>query len=217
MVAVVAPTGLAALNAGGQTIHSFFRFPPDLLQPAQIKVNGLRAHLFKKLEILVIDEVSMVRADVMNGIDVSLRRHRECDEPFGGCSLVLVGDLFQLPPVVEKNLEPYFKRQYGGAYFFDAPAFKKAKFVWRELRHNYRQQDRDFAEMLDRVRTGEPSDGDLMRLNGRHVSIAGAPPSDVTRLTTINAIASRTNKDALDALPGDAAEFRALMTGSLSE
>src|SRR5690606_16301715 len=98
---ILAPTGIAALNVSGQTIHSFFRFPPSIIYPNKIEPDYVRAELFKNLEMVIIDEISMVRADLMNGIDVALRKNRNrLDEPFGGIQMVFIGDLFQLPPVV---------------------------------------------------------------------------------------------------------------------
>ena len=124
-IVVLAPTGLAALSIFGQTIHSFFKLKPELLSETDVPFSPLRAHLFRAIDMLVIDEVSMVRADLMNAVDVSMRRHRESTAPFGGCQVVLIGDLYQLPPVVPKNVARYIDETYGGPYHFNAPGVRR--------------------------------------------------------------------------------------------
>lgn len=212
---VLAPTGLAALNVGGQTIHSFFRLPPEVLDNSNISFDPLRAHLYRALDTVIVDEVSMVRADLMNAIDVSLRRHRESPAPFGGCQLVLIGDLFQLPPVVPSSLAGYFKDAYGGPYFFNAPGVPRLQLRYHRLDRVFRQNDPTFVELLGRVRHGRPTDSDLIRLNSRHISVAGVAPEAATVLTTTNAVASRINRDALASLPGHPLSNEAIMSGSV--
>ncbi|MBR9835368.1 MAG: AAA family ATPase, partial [Alphaproteobacteria bacterium] len=120
---VLAPTGVAAMNAGGQTLHSFFKFPPRLIEPQDVK--RLRtARLMKTIETLIIDEISMVRADMLDAIDRSLKLNRGSKRPFGGVRMILSGDLHQLPPVVRGDEDPILRERYGGHYFFHAPAFK---------------------------------------------------------------------------------------------
>src|SRR5215831_7270240 len=125
-VAVVAPTGMAAVNVRGVTIHSFFKFPPTLIQQTSIKTRRDRTEMFRSLDTLIVDEVSMVRADLMDGIDWSLRLHTGKAAPFGGVQIVLFGDLAQLPPVVkEDKLKTYFESHYQSQFFFSADALKE--------------------------------------------------------------------------------------------
>ena len=139
---MLAPTGLAAVNVQGQTIHSFFGFPPQLIT-AEIVKKCRRAALFRNLDTIVIDEVSMVRADLMQGIDMALRMTRKQPaKPFGGVQIVAMGDLHQLPPVVrEREMIEHFRDTFGGVYFFNAPVFQDAPLGLVELNTVYRQQD----------------------------------------------------------------------------
>ena len=149
-VAVLAPTGLAAINVGGQTIHSFFRLPPRLLRLEDVRVNR-NANLFRKLDVLVVDEVSMVRVDLMAAIDHALRLNRgRPNEPFGGVCVVLFGDLHQLPPVIASaEINQYLTHNYGGVYFFNAPVFRQGEFQYLELTKKFRQKDPAFSNLLD--------------------------------------------------------------------
>ena len=134
--AVLAPTGLAAVNVQGQTIHSFFGFPPQIIT-AEIVKKCRKAALFRNLDTIVIDEVSMVRADLMQGIDMALRMTRKQPaKPFGGVQIVAMGDLHQLPPVVrEREMIEHFRETFGGVYFFNAPVFQDAPLGLVELNH----------------------------------------------------------------------------------
>ncbi|VAV87150.1 DNA repair and recombination protein, putative helicase [hydrothermal vent metagenome] len=152
--AVLAPTGIAAITVGGQTIHSFFRFPPRLIEAADIK-RMRHAKALQAITTLVIDEASMIRADVMAAIDKSLRLNRQSEQPFGGVQMVLVGDPYQLPPVIERGLESYLQEQFGGCYFFSPPAFRDAEFRLIELTRVFRQSDPVFLEVLAGVRGAE--------------------------------------------------------------
>ena len=127
-IVVLSPTGISALNVQGQTIHSFFLFPPKLLVPHELYINKRLISLLKAVETIIIDEVSMVRADVMDAIDASLRMHRRSTEPFGGVQMILFGDLFQLPPVVASQEEKvYFSTVYSSPYFFCCKCFSKSE------------------------------------------------------------------------------------------
>ncbi|MEL6941232.1 MAG: AAA family ATPase, partial [Bacteroidota bacterium] len=166
---VLAPTGVAALNVQGQTIHSFFKFPAKLLTPKDIKKRRDR-RLYKRMEILIIDEISMVRADLLDHIDLFLRINRENPEPFGGVQVVFFGDLFQLPPVVSSEVERIlFSTQYESAYFFSAKVFEQLDLEMLELRKVYRQEARYFVRLLDAVRTNRLDQDDLQDLNERYV------------------------------------------------
>jgi ATP-dependent exoDNAse (exonuclease V) alpha subunit len=166
-LAVVAPTGLAAINVGGQTIHSFFRFAPRLIRPEDIRMTR-RAAIYRKLEVLVIDEVSMVRVDLMAGIDLTLRINRgRPNEPFGGVCVIMFGDLHQLPPIVaDSEIQRYLVHIYGGVYFFNAPLFKDKRIKFLELTRKFRQTDEIFANLLDRVADRSINENQLDALNG---------------------------------------------------
>jgi len=152
-VVILAPTGLAAINVHGQTIHSFFKTPPRLVDPLQIKVSR-NPEIFRRIETIVIDEVSMVRADLMDGIDATLRINRgRPNTPFGGVQVVSFGDLFQLPPVVkEAELKQFFATRYGSPYFFNAAALRSAAMPLVELEKVYRQTDAEFLNLLNQIR-----------------------------------------------------------------
>lgn len=173
-MAVLAPTGVAALNVQGQTIHSFFGFPPRIITPQEASRRSTRKdllRLYKNLEILVIDEISMVRADMLDGIDRFLRVNRENNQPFGGVQVVLFGDLFQLPPVVTRDPleQAYFQEYYDTPYFFSAKVLKEEAFDLEmlELRKVYRQESRHFLRLLEAIRINEMDRDDLDDLNER--------------------------------------------------
>jgi hypothetical protein len=213
-VAVVAPTGLAAINVGGQTIHSFFRLPPRFVDTRELR--ALRhTGVMKAIDLLVIDEVSMVRADLMDGIDVTLRLNRRNDAPFGGVQLALFGDLWQLPPVVrEPELKEYFEAQ-GGPWFFQAQVWQQAGGRSIELGRIYRQQDDPgFMRILQAVRDGEPDAEVLGELNARVRSRRVVEQADdVVVLTGTNAAAARENGRRLALLPGRVANYAAEVAG----
>ena len=166
---VVAPTGLAAVNVGGQTIHSFFGFPPRLLREGDIRRirNG---RVMRKLKFLIIDEVSMVRSDIMWAIDQSLRVNRgKPREPFGGVRLAMFGDLHQLPPVVDEGeVAEHLENAHGGPFFFSIPALREgAGTALVELSTVFRQKDEALINVLNRIRDGEVDEEDLTALNER--------------------------------------------------
>jgi len=211
---VVAPTGIAALNVGGQTIHSFFRFPPAIITEKQIKPDYVRAELFKNLEMIIIDEVSMVRADLMNGIDLALRKNRnKLDEPFGGVQMVFIGDLFQLPPVLTSEDRSKILNEFGGQYFFDAKAFNDFNYHFKELTIIFRQskEQKAFKELLNNVRNNSVQFDDMVLMNSRHKDNAGVQENSIF-LTTRRKIARNINAEELDKLSGQ--EF--LYLGGLS-
>ena len=166
-IVILAPTGIAALKVHGQTIHSFFKFPPRLILPADIKYTPALKRIANKLEILILDEISMVRADILDGINRILQLHRNNDKPFGGVRLVAFGDIYQLPPIVSSVEEKhFFQNNYSSAYFF-------ASEIWQQL-HNmryinlstvYRQTDRSFIRLLDEIRMGDIDYDSLASLN----------------------------------------------------
>jgi hypothetical protein len=214
-VAVVAPTGLAAINVGGQTIHSFFRLPPRFVDVRELQ--ALRhTGVMKAIDLLVIDEVSMVRADLMDGIDATLRLNRRSDEPFGGVQLALFGDLWQLPPVVrEPELKEYFEAAHGGPWFFQAHVWQQCSGRSVELGRIYRQQDDPgFMRILQAVRDGEPDDEILGELNDRVRPKRHLDDVDsYIVLTGTNAAAARENARRLSELPGKVVNYAAEVTG----
>ena len=215
--AVVAPTGLAGVQVGGQTIHSFFGLPPRLIQPEDIRKSRNGA-VMRRLDTLIIDEVSMVRADLMHAIDMSLRLNRgRSKEPFGGVQLVLFGDLHQLPPVVDNQSAGYLHETFGGPFFFQAPAFRDGRCVLLELGHVFRQSDETFIRVLNAIREGEADADELSVINARVSPLARLRDAgDAVILTTTNAAATRINQAFLQALPGNAKAFTATVTGEYS-
>ena len=214
-VAVVAPTGLAAISVGGQTIHSFFRLPPRFVDITEIRAMR-HTSVMKALDLLIIDEVSMVRADLMDGIDQALRLNRRCDEPFGGVQLAMFGDLWQLPPVVrEPELKEYFEETYGGPYFFQALVWRECSGRSVDLEKIYRQKDdAGFRNILQHIRDGEPGEETLRALNSRVMPKASLPdPDSHIVLTATNDAAFRENTRRLMALPGKARIYSAEVSG----
>ena len=211
--AVLAPTGVAAMNAGGQTLHSFFRLPPRLIEPSDIK-RLRNARAVQALETLVIDEISMVRADLMWGIDAALRRNRDRNEPFGGVQMVLVGDLAQLPPVINREEAGYLEMSYGGPFFFHPPSFRDAGFTLIELETVHRQSDPDFIDILNAVREGELREDQAGRLNARVTGRTGLEASAThVVLTATNDAAHAINRQRLEALPTAPHVFEARIEG----
>jgi ATP-dependent DNA helicase PIF1 len=218
-IVVVAPTGIAAINVGGSTIHSFFRFPPRLVTPQDVKGIRNKKELFASLETLVIDEVSMVRADIMDAIDRSLRINRNRpDEPFGGVQMILIGDLHQLPPVVESELNDYFGDKFQSPFFFSANIFNQVHLTRIELQHIFRQTDSDFIALLNKVRHNQVTDIDLHRLNQLHNPTASFNKDELAiTLTSTNVLASGINQTRLESLPSHDYYFDAIVTGDFDE
>ena len=218
-IAVLAPTGLAAVNVGGQTIHSFFGLPPRLIRPEDIK-RSRNGGVMRRLKFLVIDEVSMVRSDMMWAIDQSLRINRGCSrEPFGGLRLVMFGDLHQLPPVVQEAEEAaHLHETYGSPFFFSASGLREGAGTQRlELTHVFRQNDEALLRVLNLVRDGEATDVDLKTLNARVNPLRTLGEGDpYVILTPTNAVAQRINAAYLEALPGSAFRYEAGVTGEFS-
>ena len=224
---VLAPTGVAAINARGSTIHSFFSLPlcpylPDVQElrneyqmPERYRrLRKDKVLILRTLDLLVIDEVSMVRADLMDAVDMTLRRVRRSTEPFGGVQLLMIGDARQLSPVVREEERPFLERVYPSPYFFHSKALQQLPYVTLELQKVYRQEDSDFVEILNAVRDARISAGMLQRINAR----VGAPAGeDWIRLTTHNHQADSENAARLAALPGDAARLEALVEGEYPE
>lgn len=227
---VLAPTGIAAINAGGSTLHSFFKLPFHPLIPTDsrfsnrniketLKYNGEKRKLIREVELVIIDEISMVRADIIDFIDKVLRIYtRNMREPFGGKQLLFVGDIYQLEPVVKEEDRQFLRPFYPSPYFFDAHVFRSFKLVSIELRKVYRQTDSTFINILDHIRTNMVTANDLQLLNNR---VAAVSPSDSnvlsitlsTRRDTVDYI----NQCQLDKLPGEASVFYGDIKGDFPE
>lgn len=223
---VLAPTGVAAINAHGQTIHSFFQFPFSPYVPGQGFLGEKAFASYTKrtrkilltLDLLVIDEVSMVRPDILDAMDHTLRRFRDASRPFGGVQLLLIGDLRQLPPVVRDNEWRLLSPHYASPYFFDSHALRQAGFVTVELVTVYRQSQREFVEILNAVRDGRADAGTLARLN-RNFRPGFNPPEDegYIRLTTHNHRADAINAAHLAANTAEPHTFTATVTGKFPQ
>jgi ATP-dependent DNA helicase PIF1 len=216
---VLAPTGLAAITAGGQTIHSFFGFPPRLIQPSDIR-RSRNGRVMRKLDLLVIDEISMVRSDVMWAIDHALRINRgRPRDPFGGVRLAMFGDLHQLPPVVqEQEVASYLDETHGGPFFFSVSALREgAGTSYLELSEVFRQTDKDLVEILNRIRDGNVMEENLAQLNERVRPIKSLREGEAfVILTPTNAAADRINAAYLDALPDPLHRYEAGVSGEFT-
>ncbi len=216
-IVVLAPTGIAAINVKGQTIHSFFGFPPRILQAHEITKRRYRK-LYLNLDAIVIDEISMVRADILDNIDRFLRINRENAKPFGGVQMIFFGDLFQLPPVVSSNVEKqYFSSNYASPYFFSSKILESGlPYRMVELRKIYRQEEQHFIRLLEAIRTNTMDYDDLESLNERH-NPAWQEEGPFITLCSVNAIADRINQEKLASLPGEVEEYRAAITGDFHD
>ena len=223
---VVAPTGVAAINAGGVTIHSFFQFPLVPYVPGgsfntkdeKYRFSKEKKNIIRTLDLLVIDEISMVRADLLDQIDAVLRLHKDKNRPFGGVQLLMIGDLSQLAPVVKESEWAMLREYYSTPYFFGSHALNQTQHVTIELTHVYRQTDRAFVDILNEVRENRLTAEGLSRLNSR-VMVSGKmkDESGIIRLTTHNATANRYNEERMEALKLPRFSFRAQVTGSFPE
>jgi hypothetical protein len=222
-LAVVAPTAVAAINAGGVTIHSFFQMPfgPQVPAASAQELNDLaprqisqeKDKVLKYLDLLIIDEISMVRADTLDYIDSVLRQAKGSNRPFGGVQLLMIGDLFQLPPVYEKDW-PVLKNFYTGPYFFDSLAFKKFPVLTFELTQVYRQKDPVFVEILNHIRNGYANNELLTGLNARFdANLSANWLKDYVTLSTHNKLVNEINQQRLGELDGEAFSFKAVITG----
>ncbi len=229
---VLAPTGVAAINAGGVTIHSFFQLPfdpylPDVKElvteyqmPDRYKsLSKNKIHIIRTLELLIIDEISMVRADLLDAIDMTLRRYRRSSRPFGGVQLLMIGDVHQLSPVVTENERPYMQRVYPTPYFFASKALQQMNYVTIELTTVYRQQDAAFVDLLNHVRDNNIDADTLSKLNARVQPTQAITQSrnQAITLTTHNRQADAINRRHLDALTGERRVFEAILKGDFPE
>jgi ATP-dependent DNA helicase PIF1 len=216
-IVVLAPTGVAALNVHGQTIHSFFGFNPEIKPELVRRADEEKIALFKNIDAIVIDEISMVRADLLDCIDKALRLNRKSEEVFGGVQMIFIGDLFQLPPVLTKEEEIYFRLQYGSPFFFSAHAMQGLNYEVIELKKVHRQQDIDFVEMLNRVRVGEVTDDDIEEWNRLYDPTFEEYDDQMIHLTTTNKMAEERNRFELKKLKGKILKFKAEAVGEFGD
>ena len=211
---VVAPTGVSALNVGGQTIHSLFKIPPELVTKEKLQLSAKTEALLANLDAVIIDEISMVRADLMDGIEIMLRRAKRSRFPFGGVQLIMFGDLYQLPPVIhDQSLVQYFKEQFGGHYFFHAHCFRDDPPKVYELTENFRQRDSGFRAILNQIRGGELDHDLLESLNCRVVE--AKPEDGAVTVVPTNSMATRINQQQLQQLAGSSYKYEAKISGEL--
>ncbi|SFC59498.1 Helicase [Xylanibacter ruminicola] len=232
---ILAPTGIAAINAGGSTLHSFFKLPFHPLLPNDVqyswknlkktlKYNGAQCKLIREVELIIIDEISMVRADIIDFIDKVLRAYTRNPEPFGGKQLLLVGDIYQLEPVLKDDDRQLLQPFYPSAYFFNAKVWQTMPIVSIELRKVYRQTDDKFIAILDRIRNNTATQADLQSLNSRvanpsslsSTSSSSGSPLSITlaaRRDTVDFI----NDQQLDALDGEVSMFKGEIKGNFPE
>lgn len=220
-LAVLAPTGIAALNIKGQTIHSFFGFGKDITleKVSSIKLTPEKKELIEALEMIIIDEISMVRSDHLDCIDKFLEKNRpRSNTPFGGVQMIFIGDLFQLPPVLPKLEKDILSLQYEGRYFFHTDGFKQGNFVLKELTTIYRQSDPEFKEILDHIRTDTATTQDLMKINTRYKpKTEPANNSFIITVTTLNDIAENINTMHLDKISTKSYEYQGSITGEFPQ
>ena len=227
---VLAPTGIAAINAGGSTLHSFFKLPFHPLLPNDsrytprniretLKYNSEKCKLLREVELIIVDEISMVRADIIDFIDKVLRIYnRNMREPFGGKQLLLVGDIYQLEPVIKEEERQLLRPFYPSNFFFDARVFREMQLVSVELRKVYRQKDPLFIELLDHIRTSRVTTADLSLLNNRVNASIETPETHLsitlsTRRDTVDYI----NEKQLSTLPGEPTIFYGSIEGDFPE
>jgi ATP-dependent DNA helicase PIF1 len=232
---ILAPTGVAAINAGGMTIHSFFQLPITAFVPTREYVdvnlahnetsiaryfrhNGDKQKLIRELDLIIIDEISMVRSDILDVIDFALRFVRRNSLPFGGVQLLMIGDLYQLSPVVKEEEWRILKNYYRSQYFFDSKVWSNTTFHTIALTKVYRQTNENFIKLLNQVRAGQPTAEAISVLNERYI-----PDFDTSKnegyisLSTHNVKADQINQSQLSALAGLSKQYEAKITGSFSE
>ncbi len=221
---VTAPTGVAAINAGGVTLHSFFQMPFGPFVPGgevfleKHRVRREKKNIMRSLDLLVIDEISMVRADLLDGVDTVLRRYRKSDLPFGGVQLLMIGDLQQLSPVVKSDEWELLGTHYKSPYFFDSNALRRTELIPVELKHVYRQSDHHFIELLGRVRNNSLDGSTLKKLNSRYFPDFSPPDEDgYITLCTHNRNADAINEAKLNALAGPGHYYNAELEGDFPE
>lgn len=208
-IAVLAPTGIAAVNVYGQTIHSFFKWPPRPMTSADIRI--LEDGFFHMLDVIVIDEISMVRADVMDLIDEFLQANRGVGAPFGGCQMVLIGDLLQLPPVMADGAEMRITEKYGCEYFFAADVWQVEVLNTVKFTKIFRQQDPEFIKVLNKIRNSQIGYAEIDKFNER--SYDAKIEEQSTFLCALNKTADTINAKRIKSLPGEERSYEMIKYG----
>ena len=222
-VVVVAPTGIAAINAGGVTIHSFFQLPlhpfiPGVKIESKFAFSKEKRSIIKTMDILIIDEISMVRSDLLDAVDSVLRRFRNKNKPFGGVQLLMIGDLQQLTPVVTEEEAQLLSAYYSTPYFFGSRALSHVDYLTIELKEVYRQQDENFISILNAVRSGQPGHDVIKALNSRYEpDFVASSDEGYIRLTTHNNIADNYNDLQLSLIEEPVHSFDAEVSGNFPE
>ncbi|MFA6104407.1 MAG: DEAD/DEAH box helicase [Victivallaceae bacterium] len=224
---VVAPTGVAALNVGGKTIHSLFHFKvvKKCSSPACVKLDKNNVNRFKEIKRLVIDEISMVRSDLMDLIDYTLRESHESEKPFGGVQIVAIGDLYQLPPVVDENVEQFFDpretapalwERWPGSYFFNAICMRNIKIKHIEFTKIFRQgeDEKEYIACLNNVRLAKQNEESVNFLNQR---VRNCTDNSAAHLFPHNRDVDKKNQEAIEKLPGDPIFFKSKKSGSYAK
>ncbi len=218
---VLAPTGVAAVNAGAMTIHSFFQFGlgayvPGVVTPqSQHFLRKAKLDLIRQLELVIIDEISMVRADLLDHIDAELRRIRRSYLPFGGIRLLMIGDLQQLPPIAHGEEAALLRQHYPSLYFFESKALRRLDYSVLELRRIYRQSDALFVDILNRARVGKLTGDDLARLNSRYIpGFSPRTEDNYVRIVTHNRMVQNINDTEMGRLGGEEFVFNARVSGT---
>ena len=237
---VLAPTGVAAVNVHGQTIHSFFKLPLGAFLPQDEKYklsnikkcfsyNNDKIELIKHLSLMIIDEISMVRCDVLDIIDKILRVYRKDERPFGGVKVLLIGDIFQLPPIAstkiyDKDLDAWvpiksllMRQGYKSVHFFDSDTYINSNPYRLELKKPYRQKEEVFIQLLDKARINKLDPNDIVMLNTRHCKPTELAQEDIIHLAPLNSIVDAYNQQQYDALEGDEKEYHASIQGDFPE
>ena len=226
---VLAPTGVAAINAGGMTLHSFFQLPFGVYLPGQSSFNkesNRFTHRFGKnkikiiqsLELLIIDEISMVRADVLDAVSDTLQRYRKNKQPFGGVQLLMIGDIHQLAPVATDEDKILLKEHYSSLYFFHSKALCNTPYITIELTHIYRQSNPQFTRLLNAIRDNQANEEIIKELNKRYIpQFEPKDNEEYIRLTTHVSTANKINEAYLEKLPNDTYIYHAVITGDFPE
>ncbi len=218
-VAVLAPTGVAAVNINGQTIHSFFGFKPDTTVSKIRKISGDRKNLYKNIDAIIIDEISMARADLLDCVDKFLRLNgKEKNIPFGGAQMIFIGDLYQLPPVITSRDKSIFKNQYETGYFFSSHVFENFDMEFVELEKIYRQKDRKFIDILNSIRNNSVEPKELNLLNKRF-NPEFSPKTDdyYIYLVPTNDLVKKINEEYLAKVKGKTYYFEGEIEGDFDE
>ena len=224
-VVVLAPTGVAAVNVSGQTIHSFFKFRPNITamearKKGEIAYRSKWGKIYKRLEIIIIDEISMVRADLLDTVDEFLKKARKNDKPFGGVRMIFIGDLFQLPPVVTRDEAHIFQEFYKSPYFFDSVIYEALDLEFFELKKIYRQKDNSLVSILNKIRNNEVDTSDLEKINRRfnpYLAEVNLEDDFYVFLTTLNSRAHQINSYRLSLIKGETKRFDGIVEGEFSK